>query len=208
MLQMSQDMSVTQASDISEIAMPRQSATPLPPPGSGLNLKRIAIGRGTQNYTCDPMNTTAVPAAVGAKATLFDATRFAVACPQLLDSLSGVALGFLRADEIPTSPAVLGLHIFLDRETPFFALETPFTHLGKVLCAGDSSTPAPKDAPKGFNGEPAVAWLKLRAKNGTTGNIREVYRLQTAGGSALETRKGMSATFERQYAAQYWFYGL
>jgi uncharacterized protein DUF3455 len=38
----------------------------------GLSLKHVALGRGTQNYTCSNTNSTAVPTAIGEVATLFD----------------------------------------------------------------------------------------------------------------------------------------
>jgi len=104
--------------------------------------------------------------------------------------------------EILEDPAVSGRHFFLDAETPFFDLDTPNMQLGEVLCSKNNSVPAPSGAPQGHDGELAVSWLKLLAKNGTTGNLQEVYRLQTAGGQPPETCAGMPAAFERQYAAQ------
>jgi hypothetical protein len=58
------------------------------------------------------------------------------------------------------------------------------------------------DAPRGLKGEAAVAWLKLIAKDGATGGLQEVYRVETVGGSPPATCAGMPGTFEIQYATQ------
>ncbi|RYP18589.1 hypothetical protein DL765_003874 [Monosporascus sp. GIB2] len=63
--------------DLSKAQMPL-APTPLGGPAAGLVLKHVAIGRGTQNYTCDTTNSTAVPAPAGAVATL---SRSASTCP-------------------------------------------------------------------------------------------------------------------------------
>lgn len=38
-------------------------------------------------------------------------------------------------------------------------------------------------------------------------NVKEIYRVNTAGGNPPKTCDGMPTTFEIQYAAEYWFYG-
>lgn len=68
-------------------------------------------------------------------------------------------------------------------------------------CGKDSSAQAPtKTVAIGRKGEAAVPWLKLVTKSGATGNIKEVYRVNTAGGSPPATCKGMPVAFEVQYA--------
>lgn len=71
-----------------------------------------------------------------------------------------------------------------------------------------NSTPAPAGAMKGVGGkgDGAVAWLKLCALDGQGEVFKEVYRVQTAGGSPPGSCVGMPGAFEVQYAAQYWFY--
>ncbi|CRK36479.1 hypothetical protein BN1708_020001, partial [Verticillium longisporum] len=44
--------------DLSQARMPI-APEPLPPVSEGLTLKHVAVGRGTQNYTCDVGNATA-----------------------------------------------------------------------------------------------------------------------------------------------------
>ncbi len=183
---------------------------PLPPPSEGLSLKHVAIGRGTQNYTCDLTNSTAVPVANGAVATLFNVSCIAATYPDLGAILSKVSLEFnLTQSEVthklaPSNLALSGTHFFTNGTTPFFNLDiAPGLQLGEVPCAKEAGSPAPKDAPKGQQGEPAVAWLKLKARDGATGGLQEVYRVHTAGGSAPATCQGMPASFEVQYATQY-----
>ncbi|MCJ1303419.1 hypothetical protein MMC08_006228, partial [Hypocenomyce scalaris] len=54
----------------------------------------------------------------------------------------------------------------------------------------------------------SVAWLQLQAETVTEseGVVKEVYRLNTAGGNPPPTCKGQLAAIEVQYAAEYWFY--
>lgn len=184
----------------------------------GLILKHVAIGRGTQNYTCDLSNSTAVPSAVGAVATLFNATCIAATYPDLLAMLPRVALAFnLTESDAYTSnlvPAntgsrlapgnymISGHHYFTTTTTPFFDLDTENWQLGAAPCSKNATAPAPAGAAAGQGGEKAVAWLKLKTIDGATGQLQEVYRVETAGGSPPATCTGMSAAFEVQYSAQ------
>lgn len=201
--------------------------TALPAVSPGLVLKHVAVGRGTQNYTCDLSNSTAVPSAVGAVATLFNATCVAATYPDLLNTLPRVALAFNLStagalntgdDAVfpnnllpastnqrlaPGNAMISGHHFFTTTTTPFFNLDTTnFGQLGEAACAKNASVAAPADAAKGQGGEAAVPWLKLTAKEGATGRIQEVYRVETAGGSQPATCAGMPASFEVQYSAE------
>lgn len=141
----------------------------------------------------------------GAVATLFNASCIASVYPDLLNTLPRVALQFnlTQAPKMaPSNLVVSGQHYFLNAATPFFNLDTATAKLGQAPCAKNASVSAPPDAPKGQGGEPAVAWLKLMTKAGATGDLMEVYRLETAGGSAPATCAGMPAAFEVQYSAQ------
>jgi Protein of unknown function (DUF3455) len=113
----------------------------------------------------------------------------------------------LTADESPrlgpSNLAISGKHSFLNTTTPFFNLDTPTQQLGEAPCAKNNTAAAPAGAPVGQKGEAAVAWLKLLARLGTTGDLQEIYRVETAGGSPPATCAGMPATFEVQYSAQY-----
>lgn len=207
------------------LTSPFPAPTALPAPSFGLTLKHVALGRGTQNYTCDTTNATAIPVANGAVASLFNASCIVAAYPDIGAMLSGVSMNFnlsnlasTLASSLPPSflkqqlaPAsgmvVSGAHYFTNASTPFFNMDASQWKIGEAPCAKNNSTPAPEAAAKGQKGEKAVPWLKLVTRPGATGGLQEVYRVETAGGSAPETCKGMPATFEVQYAAQYWFYG-
>ncbi|ROW08970.1 hypothetical protein VMCG_02750 [Cytospora schulzeri] len=215
-------MSGSPVCDLSVAQMPVDSPSTLPGVTSGLKLKHVAIGRGTQNYTCDTTDESAAPSAVGAVATLFNASCIASTYPDLLNMLPRVALAFnlsespdYLANLLPASTAhtlapgnyaISGHHYFTNTTTPFFNLDTTNGQLGSIPCAKAASVAAPTDAPTGQQGEEAVPWLKLQAREGATGRLEEVYRLETAGGSAPSTCAGMPASFEVQYSAQYWFY--
>lgn len=186
---------------------------PLAPPSAGLILKHVAVGRGTQNYTCDVSNPTAAPTAAGAVATLFNASCIAAAYPDLLNMLPKLALQFNLPSSAelsrlgPSNLVVSGKHFFTTPTTPFFNLDTTGSELGQAQCSKIGTTDAPGNAPTGQQGEKAVAWLKLATNPGAfTGNLQEVYRVETAGGSPPATCTGMAAAFEVQYSAQYWFY--
>lgn len=197
--------------DLSKAQMPA-STEPLPVPGVGITLKHVAIGRGIQNYTCDTTNATAIPKAIGAVATLYNASCIAATSPRILNTLPGFALQFnLGSNPSAPNPAnldVSGQHFFNETGVPFFNLDTPEHQIGTLPCGKAGSAPAPADAIKGQGnkGDGAVAWLKLDAVDFPTGNLQSVYRLNTAGGSPPKTCKGMPAHFEVQYAAEYWFF--
>jgi hypothetical protein len=147
----------------------------------------------------------------GAVATLFDVTCAASTYPDLLKLLPGLMLQFSRtlAEEELLMPqrgspfAVSGIHFFTEDRDPFFNLDTDSMRLGQIQGVVSASVPAPEDAAKGQVGEPAVNWLRLLATDGAaTGNLREVFRVGTAGGSPPESCEGMPGSFEIQYAAQ------
>ncbi|KAF2197924.1 hypothetical protein GQ43DRAFT_475020 [Delitschia confertaspora ATCC 74209] len=165
--------------DVSGITLP-ENAQSLPPPTEGLQLILIAQGTGTQNYTC--ADATAKPAALGALATLVNAT-----C-----EVAQNALGTVNEDS-----AAIGVHYFVDASTPDFdIIGLGNTELKKVATV---SAPSSDDVP----------FLKLMAQEqGTTGPIREIYRVATRGGvppaDCSEQKPNSIVTVN--YTAQYWFY--
>lgn len=175
----------------------------LPAPNAGLKVHAVAVGRGTQNYTCKAGDSSVAPEAAGALAHLYDASCVATLWPDLLDRIPAMALRFNVSDSdtqlgASTLPAT-GLHYFKDSKTPYFSLGNG-PHGGEVYSGLNTSTPAPSTAAKGQLGEGAVAWLKLDTKDGTTRNVKSVYRVNTAGGTPPATCEGMDSTFEVQYA--------
>ncbi|KAK4191392.1 hypothetical protein QBC35DRAFT_426164 [Podospora australis] len=197
--------------DLPKVSLPAAAAG-LPPPSPGLYLKHIAIGRGTQNYTCDLSNSTAVPQAAGAVATLFNASCVAATYPDVGAMLTRASLQFDLSESealqrlAPSNLGVSGAHYFTTLTTPYFDINTPQWQLGASPFGKNASIAAPADAGKGLKGEGAVALLKLSSKPGGSGGLQEVYRVETVGGSPPATCQGMPATFEIQYSTQYWFY--
>ncbi|KAI4602050.1 hypothetical protein KJ359_010916 [Pestalotiopsis sp. 9143b] len=204
-VQESKQMAVAPVCDLSTVELP-VAPTPLPAVSAGLALKHVAVGRGTQNYTCDTTNATAAPVQIGAMATLFNASCIISTYPDLTNMVTRLALQFdLSAEETrlgPSNLAISGQHFFTNATTPFFNMDRPNLELGEAPCQKLNATNAPADATKGPNGSAAVPWLKLSTREGATGNLQEVYRVQTAGGSAPATCAGMAASFEVQYSAQ------
>ncbi|MCJ1485563.1 hypothetical protein MMC06_005738 [Schaereria dolodes] len=195
--------------NMSTASMPTTSPA-LPPPSQGLYLYHIAVGRGTQassNYTC--ASQTSTPVSIGAVATLYNATCLASNYPIQFPPATGKALT-VPLSELAVAPPlnldVSGRHYFADTTTPTFNLDTSTTgQLGFTFSKKVATLPAPSTADAGAYG--AVAWLKLEHKTpGSVGPIKEIYRLNTAGGGPPASCEGMGDTFEVEYAAEYWFW--
>ncbi|KAF2803493.1 uncharacterized protein BDZ99DRAFT_468045 [Mytilinidion resinicola] len=169
--------------DLSTTAQP---ANTLPAVSSGLQLALIAAGTGTQNYTCANSSSATVPVAIGAVASLTNAS-------------CAVASGNLGS--INEDAAAIGMHFFVDSTTPDFDV----IGLGNTELKKNAAMTAPAEA----DGTVDVPWLKLVAQTaGTTGAVKEVYRLVTKGGTAPATCEGQdpAAVVQVAYQAQYWFY--
>ncbi|KOS17251.1 hypothetical protein ESCO_006386 [Escovopsis weberi] len=176
-----------------------------------LTIRHVAVGRGTQNYTCDASNPTAAPQPIGAMATLFNVSCVAAMWPTLVEAmpLMAVAMDLSTTKTAGAGFAPMsGVHYFTDLTTPYFDLDTPSMAIGEAPCAKNSSTAAP-GLPLGGMGHwkgSAVPWLKLTTKDGATGNIKEVYRVNTVGGTPPSSCEGQPASVEVQYSALYWFW--
>lgn len=101
-----------------------------------------------------------------------------------------------------------GHHFFTDATTPYFDLDTALHQYGAGAFKKLNATAAPADASPGQNGKGngAVAWLKLGAKNSADQTMKEVYRVNTAGGNPPKTCTGADAAFTVEYSAEYWIY--
>ncbi|KAI6246459.1 hypothetical protein HI914_05377 [Erysiphe necator] len=193
------------ACKVEDARLTTAASSPLQPPSNDVKVKHVAIGRGSQNYTCLTNDPSAAPSSVGALATLFDASCIAIKDPAKLARLPKDALqSKLPADDSKTLTSskieVSGHHYFPDPQTPVFELSTAASNLGSVSPKKADSKPAPPNAIAGKNnkGFGAVPWLKLIAN----GDIKEVYRVNTAGGNPPKTCKDMPETFVVQYAAE------
>ena len=203
-------------------ASPSLPSSTLAGPSPDLKLRYIGLGLGTQNYTC--ASPTSTPTAVGANATLYDATEAMTALNhnlgstnnQLMERIAGQGPCMADRSDKVTGLNVLGHHYFTASGTPSFDLgalkltPSPFLSAQKL-----ASATAPTEACAGRDGGAAVPWLQLK-DDGTSANSGElimVYRVMTAGG-ALADCSQMSqqggdngGVITRDYSAYYYFYG-
>ncbi|KAJ5089676.1 hypothetical protein N7532_008360 [Penicillium argentinense] len=195
--------------------------TRLPGPSSHLSLKFVAIGRGTQNYSCSSSETSShpkkssTPVATGAAATLFDASCLASQSltllhefPAAIGHISPGSLAFM-AEALTlitnTSELIIGEHYFNTAGDPFFDLSMSGLDMwidAKKKASVNAPTRVSRSSGKD---ESDVPWLKLGCKN--CKDIQEVYRVLTFEGVAPSTCMGQNDTVLIQYAAEYWFYG-
>ena len=115
-----------------------------------------------------------------------------------------------------TSSRLSGHHYFTDSTTPTFNLVLDTTNYGIFFSKKTSNVTAPATAVNGTDGSKAVPWLKLEVESPAAPltieekdlvpSVKEIYRVNTAGGAAPSTCAGMPAAFSRQYAAEYWFF--
>ncbi|KAJ4339984.1 hypothetical protein N0V87_002923 [Didymella glomerata] len=187
--------------DLSNAALP--AASGLPAVSDGLKLKHIAVGRGVQNYTCATAAATETPKAVGAVASLFNATCDGVRAPAVLASITKIALGYPVPNTKLAEGRLSGHHEFTEKGIPFFKLQTDQVNFGAGHVSNAIKMNAPKDASTGPNGLGSVQWLKLTRVDG---DFQEVYRINTAGGVAPKTCEGVQGSISVDYAAEYWFY--
>ncbi|KAL9019916.1 MAG: hypothetical protein Q9185_002858 [Variospora sp. 1 TL-2023] len=192
------------------LTFPSPGSATLPSPAPGLSLKAITLGRGTQNYTC-AAGSTAAPVAVGAKADLLDVTPFLpprISPAQSLHFLNLITQYLVSFDVATIEKSKvpkLGSHIFDATGVPVFDLGPKGLLRAKKL----AGIAAPPKACKGANGHGfgAVDWLALTDVPGSVG-LKEVYRVETAGGKAPPSCGGGDAhAIAVPYAAQYWFFG-
>ncbi|KAF2274617.1 uncharacterized protein EI97DRAFT_94604 [Westerdykella ornata] len=188
--------------DLSNAKMPI-APTPLPEPAPGLQLAHVALGRGTQNYTCKTASPTETPVAVGAKAQLFNVTCESVRSPAVLADTPALALAHAIPQNDVSKRLVSGHHEFTAAGVPLFVLDTEQHKYGFVLTKKAGASDAPANAPKGINGLGSVPWLKLTA---VEGDYKEVYRIHTAGGMAPKTCEERQGDFQVEYSTLYYFW--
>ncbi|KAB8337266.1 hypothetical protein FH972_021568 [Carpinus fangiana] len=189
-------------------APPNLPKSTLPPPPKK-DLRIVALGLGTQNYTCGAE--TEAPKSVGAVAQLYDVTAL-VSIPIFGDWEAEYLTCNANHANTNYGQRKIGVHYFDAEGTPTFDLTTgtrSVEHRGGLFlsAAKKASADAPDKACPGRNGAPAVPWLLLEdKKNGKTRGLSQVYRVNTVGGTAPETCRGQKKSFTVDYAAEYWFY--
>lgn len=145
---------------------------PLPAPSTNLTLKYIALGRGTQNYTCPSNASTINPKATGAAATLFDASCIASSSLALLHEVPAIIsatplesvafMAALVAQGTRSNNIIIGQHYFNADGEPVF--DMGLSGSNSWIAGGKlAATPAP-NATSGSSGD--VPWLKLGYKKG------------------------------------------
>lgn len=155
----------------------KATESPLPVPSARLALKYIALGQGTQNYTCPPNSpsdkkSTIKPEAIGAVATLFDASCLTAASENILHEVPAIisrapleSLAFmaaLMAQGTRSSNLIIGEHHFNAGGDPVFDLNLSGSN-SWIATNKNASVPAPKSA-SGSSDD--VPWLKLSYKEG------------------------------------------
>ena len=99
----------------------------------------------------------------------------------------------------------MGHHFFTDATPEFNLNTTPQKQDGIAMTKKEGAIDAPLGSVSGQYG--AVPWLYLTSTDGTVGNYKSVYRVNTAAGAPPKTCKGMPLAFQMQYAANYYFFG-
>lgn len=192
----------------------------LPPPGPDLVLRYVALGVGTQNYTCSSPSASSTPVSIGARANLYDISRLNN------DPLASEKLPYLPAQALYANMVgswlltaylhamgfdnQLGVHFFNETEVPYFSLPKAVP-VPLVAFHGkkNGTMTAPVNSCRGTKGEGAVAWLQLIDLGDSTplGDLKATYRVETAGGNPPTTCQGQPANIEVPYAAEYWIFG-
>jgi len=172
-------------------------------------LQYVAIGHGTQNYTCADSTANSKPAQVGALASLYDVTCMVANFPDLLVPATTAVLDYdLPPEPTPLAPVnalLLGHHYFANSTLPVFNLDTTSNRqFGIAMATKVKSMNAPVESSSSTTDN--VPWLFLETIEGTVGNYKSVYRVNTNGGSPPATCEGQSSSFQVPYSADYYFY--
>lgn len=169
--------------DLSGVSQPANALTP---PAADLSLVLVALGEGTQNYTCG-VDLTVAPTAIGAVAQLFDAS-----C-----ALSNNPSADTPSLEFIEETTAIGSHFFFDNTTPDFDI----IGLGNTRTKKVEETLAPQPSAN-------IKWLRLEAQAQSTSAVKQIYRLNTVGGLAPTNCEGREPgeVVTVAYEAQYWIY--
>jgi hypothetical protein len=162
--------------NLTSAVLPQRGSPPeLPDPSPGLTLKHVGMGRGTQNYTCATADGNSVPVAIGAVASIYDASCLISSNSELYDRMAYRILQLSRAvntllvniaSQVFNAEILLGIHYFPLPKIPLFDLrfneDTDWATAGVI-----AKVPAPVSA-----ATPAVDWLKLTRKDGSGIQVR------------------------------------
>ena len=113
---------------------------------------------------------------------------------------------------------ISGHHYFSNATTPTFNLVSDAANYGIFFSQKTANATAPPTAARGPDGSKAVPWLKLEVESPASPwtieqkdlvpSVKEIYRVNTAGGAAPATCAGLptGTIIQKEYAAEYWFY--
>jgi hypothetical protein len=131
-----------------------------------------------------------------------------------IGTISGLALQFIDKPKwlegylkMLRYERILGDHYFTGAVPTFALNQVPTTPFPLLYVKKNGFVDAPKSSCPGTKNEGAVQWLHLIDNGSSQGGVNAVYRIETAGGKAPKTCRGMKKTFEVPYVAQYWVYG-
>ncbi|PBP18087.1 hypothetical protein BUE80_DR010969 [Diplocarpon rosae] len=155
-------LQLSTAALVGECTVPEEPTPTLPNdvalPTTTLALKYVLIGRGTQNYTCAAPSES--PVAIGAIATLYNATALASTSPEILHASPSIVV----TQPVPHYPSGLsiaaqhlepvGEHFFDSAGIPVFVLPA----VEEILYAAKAAEVAAPGA------DGAVDWLYLTAR--------------------------------------------
>ncbi|QRW24900.1 hypothetical protein RhiXN_11812 [Rhizoctonia solani] len=186
----------TYGCDVSSAQMSLPS-TLSPPSGAGPQF--IALGAGTQNYTCSASGTYT---SAGAVATLFDLSCLEQSDIETFNNIQTYAYNVIGnwnnvVSVLAPYTHVLGKHYFVS-QSGTIAPKFDFTQTGNGYVIskkiGGASSP---------DGSQNVDWLELQNTSGTL--AKYVYRINTQGGQPpASCTAGQTVTVP--YTAKYWFY--
>jgi hypothetical protein len=165
----------------------------------------IALGVGTQNYTCNA--TTNTYSSNVAVADLYDITTTLKSNTK--DSLCKLYLKNSQdcsTDDTPLQLNLIGNHYFDASSKPNFDFSR--SEKGRLQAKKGAGVPAPSTASKGVKGyaNGAIDWLYLLDNGaGVSQHLLSVYRVQTAGGKPPQSCSG-GEQIQVPYAAEYWFF--
>ncbi|KAM0712128.1 hypothetical protein Q7P37_011222 [Cladosporium fusiforme] len=175
----------------------------LPAPTSSPSI--IALGVGSQNYTCN--STTGTYSSNVAVADLYDIGSLVK--PSTKDSLSKLYLQTSDCSNEKTNPLQLNLigdHYFDSSSVPNFDFAK--SNRGWLQAKKGAGVAAPETSAKGIKGDAhgTIDWLYLLDNGaGVSTDLLSVYRVWTAGGKPPQSCSG-DEQVEIPYAAEYWFY--
>ncbi|KIJ52260.1 hypothetical protein M422DRAFT_25933 [Sphaerobolus stellatus SS14] len=180
--------------DVANVKAPLSSVNLTTPPGT---LEFIALGVGTQNYSCNAAGTFS---SIGAVAKLYDVSCF-------LDFITGNTARLESA--LGHSPILLGHHYFINNPTGAAGVSPVFDFRADsekrnpdafVVLSKTGDVPAPVDPT--FN----IDWLSLTAIPGEGSLATTIDRITTLGGQPPKSCTLGSDPIIVPYAATYWFY--